>query len=244
MQIRRDRSLREPPNPRLASSVLVGLARPQEAFEALALQGVQPILSLAPAPPRDHHAKPSGPSLAKRMDLHGMSSPACLRRERSSVRALGENTNLYVEPRTLRRSSRLRPATPSPGTARLAPRRADDRQAYPRGACRYQANVRSGGPGKIDDPPADERSAVIDPHLRGASVRQVLHVQPCIERQPLVRGCHLVHVVSLAVAGLSTVVRVTVPAGDANLIPADTWVSDRWGELDLCRALAPAARPE
>src|SRR5581483_3338252 len=68
---------------------------------------------------------------------------------------------------------------------------------------------------QVDDASVDERPAVDDLDIDRLAGIEIVDPYPGMERQCAMSGHQLLHVVDLAVGRLATVVRMTVPAGDA-----------------------------
>lgn len=106
-------------------------------------------------------------------------------------------------------------------------RRTDHSQSHPCRARVHHPDLLCSGLRQVNDPASNEWPPIIYANLDFPAVGQIRDSYPGAERQPLVGRRQLVHVVSLAVAGLATMIRVSVPARDPGFRPADSAL-DRW----------------
>jgi hypothetical protein len=75
--------------------------------------------------------------------------------------------------------------------------------------------------GEVDDASIDKGPAVDDANVHSLVVAEIHYTYPGIKRQSAVGGHERLHVVNLAIGGLTAVVRVAVPARDAGFGVAD-----------------------
>lgn len=90
-----------------------------------------------------------------------------------------------------------------------------------------------GGERDIDDSAVDEWSAIGDAEVDMFFVCEIGHLDPGIEGKSAMRGSEFFHVVNFAVGGAASVVRDSVPTGDAGFRFADARRLHRRG--NVCR---------
>src|SRR5438552_17079359 len=66
---------------------------------------------------------------------------------------------------------------------------------------------------KVDDPSADEWTAIDDPHFHRFFIGQIRDPHPGSERKRSMSGGKFLHVVDLAVRGGAPMIRMSVPTG-------------------------------
>src|SRR5258708_40249098 len=90
---------------------------------------------------------------------------------------------------------------------------------------------------EVDDPSADEWTAVDDPHLHRFLIGQIRDPHPGSERKRSMSGSEFLHVVDLAVRGGAPVIRMAVPTGHSRV--AGMEVRSGWKRA-CCMMLLPA----
>src|SRR5258708_34534047 len=93
---------------------------------------------------------------------------------------------------------------------------------------------------KVDDPSADEWTAIDDPHIHRFFIGQIRDPHPSSERKRSMSRGEFLHVVDLAVRGGAPVIRMAVPTGHSNV----TGTERRSGWKPACCLLLLAAIAE
>jgi len=99
--------------------------------------------------------------------------------------------------------------------------RREDVEPDPRDPRSDESDGDGGSVRKIDDAVFDEGSAVGDADVDRFVVGQIHHAHPSTEGQSAMRGSEAFHVVDFAVRGGASVIRMTVPTGEAGFAVSD-----------------------
>jgi hypothetical protein len=84
-----------------------------------------------------------------------------------------------------------------------------------------QFDLAGSGFGKIDDASVHKRSTVGNAYVYGKTIGRVRYTDPGVERHGAMSSGQLFHVIYLAVSGLTSVIRRSIPTGKTFLCGAD-----------------------